>query len=77
VPSRKAVVTDRPPILTVPGAAGQLGCSETHIYRLIAKGELRAVDIAMPGSGKSKTRVRADDLAAYIDRQTRSVGQGS
>jgi excisionase family DNA binding protein len=73
VPSRKAVAADRPPVLTVPGAAGQLGCSETHIYRLVAAGLLRAVDIATPGSGRSKTRIRADDLAAYIERQTRTA----
>ena len=73
MPSRKALLADRPPVLTVPGAAGQLGCSETHIYRLIAAGELRAVDIAMPGAGKSKTRVRADDIAEYIERQTRTA----
>ena len=47
------------------------GCSEMHVYRLIAAGELRAVDIATPGAGRSKTRVRSDDLAAYIDRKTR------
>lgn len=47
------------------------GCSEMHVYRLIAAGELRAVDIATPGAGRSKTRVRSDDLADYIDRQTR------
>ena len=39
------------------------GCSEMHVYRLIAAGELRAVDIATPGAGRSKTRVRSDDLA--------------
>jgi len=42
-----------------------------HVYRLIAAGELRAVDIATPGAGRSKTRVRSDDLADYIDRKTR------
>ena len=47
------------------------GCSEMHVYRLIAAGELRAVDIATPGAGRSKTRIRSDDLAAYIDRKTR------
>src|SRR5256885_2195974 len=47
------------------------GCSEMHVYRLIAAGELRAVDIATPGAGRSKTRVRSDDLADYIDRKTR------
>jgi excisionase family DNA binding protein len=52
-------------------AAEILGCSEMHVYRLIAAGELTAVDIAAPDAGRSKTRVRSDDLADYIDRKTR------
>jgi excisionase family DNA binding protein len=52
-------------------AAEILGCSEMHVYRLIAAGELTAVDIATPGAGRSKTRIRSDDLADYIDRKTR------
>lgn len=48
-----------------------LECSDMHVYRLIANGELRAVDIANPGAGRSKTRVRSDDLADYIERKTR------
>jgi excisionase family DNA binding protein len=67
---RSADAAGRPPVLTIPGAAGQLSCSEMHIYRLIAAGELRAVDISMPGSGRSKTRIRADDLASYIWKTT-------
>jgi excisionase family DNA binding protein len=46
------------------------GCSEMHVYRLIAAGELTAVDIATPGAGRSKTRIRSDDLADYIKRNT-------
>jgi excisionase family DNA binding protein len=45
-----------------------------HIYRLIADGELRAVDISQRGSKRSKTRVRSDDLEAYIEVRTRTVG---
>jgi excisionase family DNA binding protein len=52
-------------------AADILGCSEMHVYRLIAAGELTAVDIATPGAGRAKTRIRSDDLADYIDRKTR------
>ena len=48
-----------------------LDCSEMHVYRLIAAGELTAVDIATPGAGRSKTRIRSDDLADYIDRKSR------
>jgi excisionase family DNA binding protein len=56
---------------TIPGAAEHLGCSEMHVYRLIAAGELTAVDIATPGAGRSKTRIRSDDLAEFINRKTR------
>ena len=58
-------------LLPVLAAAERLGCSDMHVYRLIADGELRAVDIAQPGARRSKTRVRSDDLAAYIDKRTR------
>jgi excisionase family DNA binding protein len=51
---------------------GHLGASEMHVYRLIADGLLRAVDIARPGARKTKTRIRSDDLADYIERCTRS-----
>jgi excisionase family DNA binding protein len=51
-------------------AAEILDCSEMHVYRLIAAGELTAVDIATPGAGRSKTRIRSDDLADYIKRNT-------
>lgn len=68
-----AAAASSPPVLPVPVAAEQLGCSEMHIYRLIAAGQLRAVDISMPGSVRSKTRIRADDIAEYIERQTRTT----
>jgi excisionase family DNA binding protein len=53
------------------------GCSKMHVYRLITAGELRAVDIANPGAGRSKTRVRSDDLADYIERKTRGGRKGA
>lgn len=55
-------------VYSIQDAAARLGCSRTHVYALIAAGELRAVNIAL--TGRSKTRVRSDDLAAYIARQT-------
>lgn len=58
-------------LLTVPGAAKFLGCSEMHVYRLVAAGQLRAVDISSEGAQRTKTRIRSDDLADYIDRKTR------
>lgn len=47
-----------------------------HVYRLIAAGELRVVDIAQPGARKSKTRVRSDDLDDYIESRTRVAPAG-
>jgi excisionase family DNA binding protein len=64
-------------LLTPKQAGDQLGASDMHIYRLIESGELAAVDIAQPGSRKSKTRIRSDDLDAYIDRHTRRIGGSS
>ena len=58
-------------LLPIPAAAERLGCSEMHIYRLVSSGELRAVDISRKGAGKSKTRIRSDDLDAYIESRTR------
>lgn len=63
-------------LLTIPATATRLGASEMHIYRLIASGDLRAVDISMPGSRKSKTRVRSDDLDDYIESRTRTAPAG-
>jgi excisionase family DNA binding protein len=61
-------------LYTIPETASLLGhVSKMHVYRLIAAGALRAVDIAVPGSRKSKTRIRRDDLASYIEKQTRTT----
>lgn len=57
--------------LRTPAEAGHiLRCSDDHIYRLIAAGELPAVDISQPGSRQSKTRIPDDGIAAYIARRT-------
>jgi excisionase family DNA binding protein len=60
----------QPQLLTIPEAAAALRCSKRHVYDLVARGELRPVDI---GNGRSKTRIRPDDLAAYVDRHTRDL----
>lgn len=60
-------------LLLTPAEAGErIRASEAHVYRLIEDGELRAVDIATPGSSRQKTRLRSDDLDAYIERRTRN-----
>ncbi len=63
-------------LYTIPETADLLGgVSEMHVYRLIAAGVLDVVDIAMPGSRRSKSRIRSDHLADYIKSQTRSARQ--
>jgi excisionase family DNA binding protein len=61
-------------LLTISAAAARLGCSDNHIYRLIAVGELEAVDIALPGARRSKTRVKSDGIDTYIGGRTRRAG---
>lgn len=60
-------------LYSIPIAAKVLDCSKDTVYRLIASGELRAVDIAPPGSRQPKTRVRSDDADAFIERRTRKA----
>jgi excisionase family DNA binding protein len=73
-PMKRGAATP-PLVLLTPAQAGErLGASEMHVYRAIAAGDLRAVDIANPGSKRSKTRVRSDDLEAYIEARTRRAG---
>ncbi len=60
-------------LLTPAETGGRLRCSDDSVYRLVALGELPAVDIAPPGSKRSKTRIREDDLQRYIDKQTRKA----
>ena len=65
-------------LLTPAETGGRRGCSDDHVYRIVASGLLRAVDIALPGSKRSKTRIREDDLQRYIDKQTRkAAGDGA
>ena len=59
-------------LLSVTAAAEQLDCSRGHVYGLIAAKKLRAVEIAATGT-RTKTRVRAEDLDAFIDAHTRSA----
>jgi len=66
-----ATATEDVVLHSIPEAAKALGCSPDTVYRLIAADELRPVDIAPPGSRQSKTRVRSDDVQAFIKRRTR------
>jgi predicted DNA-binding transcriptional regulator AlpA len=75
-------VTNRLPVevLTIPQVAERLKVSRYTVYRMISAGVLRAVDISVPQTDGSKrtwrqsrTRVRVDDLQAYLDANTREV----
>lgn len=57
-------------LLSISSAAAQLDCSRGHIYGLIAAGKLRAVETKAKGT-RSKTRVRAEDLDAFVEANTR------
>ena len=65
-----------PKLLTIADTAARLGCSEMHVYRLIAAGELDPVDIAQPRARKPKTRISESDLARYIQAKTRPAPPG-
>lgn len=58
-------------LLTIPEAAEELRLAANTVYKLIATGDLRAVDMAVAGARKSKTRVRQDDLDAFIEARSR------
>ena len=55
-------------LFSVAQAAMLLGCSKVHVYRLIKAGEFPVLDIATPGAGVSKTRIRESDLREYLAR---------
>ena len=64
-------------LLTIAATATRLACSDMHVYRLIAAGELDAVDIAQPGAKRSKTRVTDVSISRYIDSRTRRAGRSA
>jgi len=58
-----------PRLLPVEAAATQLAVSPNTVYRLIARGALRAVDVDASGR-KPRLRVREDDLGRFINSRT-------
>lgn len=59
-------------LLSPTHVAERLDCSRPHVYGLIAAGRLRAVEIKATGS-RAKTRIREEDLEAFIDANTRTT----
>lgn len=60
-------------LLTVSEVAALWRCSENTVYRRIAKGLLRVIDI---GDGRAKTRVPASALAEYVAQNSRTAPRG-
>lgn len=52
---------ERPALLTVDQAGRELGCGRSHVYTLMAAGELRSVKI-----GRNR-RIPAAEIGRYID----------
>lgn len=61
-------------LLTIPEVGKALKISRSHAYRkvgeLIAKGELKSLDVGSEGSTKTKTRISAASVEAWIKKQT-------
>ena len=61
--------TESPVRLYTPKEVGVLlRVHEATVRRRIALGLIRSIDISMPGSASRMTRIREDDLAAYLDQ---------
>lgn len=60
-------------LLTPRRAAEALGCSVNTVYRLVAQGELKTVDIAPAASKRPKARIRRGDLEAFISARAQGT----
>ncbi|GIH91992.1 helix-turn-helix domain-containing protein [Planobispora siamensis] len=63
----------RPLLLTIPDAAAEIGIHRNTLYRKIAAGEIEAIDIAPPGSSKTRIRVPRAALEAWAEGRPRIV----
>ena len=64
---------EMPPLLTIPETAQALRVGENTVYRMIANGDLDAVDIARTGSHRPRTRVPRTSIDAFISARTRNA----
>ena len=58
-------------LLTIPEVGEQLRLGKSTVYELIAMGALKAVDVSP--TGRRKTRIRRQDLEAFIESRTRDA----
>lgn len=61
-------------LVSVEHVAEQLDCSRGHVYDLARAGAFRIVDISA-GTKRTKTRIYADEVEAYIARQTSNLAE--
>jgi hypothetical protein len=62
-----------PKLLDMFEVAKVLGCSRTHAWDLTCAGEFGELVNISAKPGKTKTRVTEDGVAAFIERQSRTV----
>lgn len=60
-------------LLTIPQTAAHLGIHRATVYRYITDGDIEVIDVARPGSKKTRLRVPIDALRAYIASRPRVV----
>lgn len=60
-------------LYSVAKVGARLDMSREWVYERIRRGDLRKVEL---GDTTAKTRIRADDLQAFIDARTFGVAQG-
>jgi hypothetical protein len=53
-------------LLTVLEVAERLACTRNHVYRLIAKGTLRSVNIGIPGQARPRKRITEEALEEFM-----------
>jgi excisionase family DNA binding protein len=57
------------PLLSVDQVAAELGIHRSSVMRLIASGDLRAINVAPSGARRKTLKVDPDDLAAFKARR--------
>ena len=67
---------DRRALLDVAQVASQLGLTKAHVYQMIARGELVAMDLKPEGRTKPIWRIRARELDRYLTSKEQR-GEGS
>ena len=53
-------------VLTLQQAGDLLGCSKTHVWRLVKGGRIQTIDLSATGNQRMMTRILLDDLNDYI-----------